>query len=177
MTGDNTPQYDGVGIWGGGAVSGIVAGVVMGVIMHFGANLIEVLGGLVPGPDPALGIGWVVHMAISVAFALVFAGVVSRPSIRESVIDFTDFLVAGLIFGALIGIIAGGVVFPVAMQGAGVAALPVPFLPIPGVAGEFAAAVIFAIAHLAYGLTLAAAFATINGVTPTRVSDRIATLE
>lgn len=177
MTNDNTPQYDAVGVWGGGAVSGLVAGVVMGVILHFGANLIELLGGFVSGSEASVGVGWFIHMMISVAFALAFAGFVSRRPVRESVSDFADFLVAGVVFGALLGIVGGGLVFPLAMQGAGVAALPVPFLPVPGAAGEFFVAVIFALGHVAYGLTLAATFATINGVTPAGVSDRIPAFE
>ncbi len=177
MSTDNTPQYTGAGIWGGGVIAGIIAGIAMGVLMHFGADLIELLGGLAPIPGESISLGWFIHMLISVAFGLVFAGFLSRRAIRRNVTTFTDFVIAGLVFGALIGIIAGGLVFPVAMGRAGVATLPLPFLPIPGAVGEFVAAIIFAIGHLVYGLVLGATFATINGVTPAGVLDRVAVLE
>ncbi|WP_254863817.1 hypothetical protein [Halovivax gelatinilyticus] len=177
MSSDSMRQYNAVDVWGGGVIAAIVAGIAMGVILHFGADLIEVLGGLAPIAGASIGLGWLIHMLISVGFGLVFAAIVSRRTMRRSLTSFTDFVIAGLAFGAFIGILAGGVVFPVAMARAGVVALPLPFLPIPGAAGEFVVAVIFAIGHLVYGLVLGATFATINGATPVGLEDRIAVLE
>lgn len=57
MSTDNIPHYDGVGIWGGGIIAGIVAGLAMGFILHFGANLIELLGGLAPIPGESVSLG------------------------------------------------------------------------------------------------------------------------
>lgn len=177
MTTDTVPQYDGVGIWGGGVIAGIVAGLAMGFVLHFGANLIELLGGLAPIPVESVGLGWLMHSIVSIAFGLVFAAVVSRRPIRRHLTTFTEMVLAGFAYGAFIGILAGGLVFPVAMGRAGVAALPLPFLPVPGAAGEFIAAIIFAIGHLLYGLVLGASFATINGITPAPIRDRFAVLE
>lgn len=177
MSTGSIPQYDGVGIWGGGIIAGIVAGLAMGFILHFGANLIELLGGLAPIPGESVGLGWLMHSIVSIAFGLVFAAVVSRRPIRRHLTTFTEMVLAGFAYGAFIGILAGGLVFPVAMGRAGVAALPLSFLPVPGAAGEFVAAIIFAIAHLVYGLVLGAAFATINGITPAGVLDGLTTLE
>lgn len=177
MSTDNIPQYDGVGIWGGGVIAGIVAGLAMGLILHFGANLIELLGGLAPIPGESVSLGWLMHILVSIAFGLVFAAVVSRRSIRRNLTTFSEMVLAGFVYGTFIGVLAGGLVFPVAMGRADIAALPLPFLPIPGAAGEFIAAIIFAIGHLVYGLVLGATFATINGITPAGVPDRLTTLE
>ncbi|AGB16959.1 hypothetical protein Halru_2374 [Halovivax ruber XH-70] len=177
MSTDTVPQYTRGGIWGGGAVAAIVAGLAMGLVMHFGAGLIELLGGLAPVPGESVVWGWTIHLLISVAFGLAFAVCVSRAPICQQVRDFTDLALAGVAYGAFIGVVAGGVVFPVAMTRADVATLPLPFLPLPGAAGELVAAVIFAIGHLVYGLVLGVTFATINGLTPAGRFERFAVLD
>lgn len=167
-----THSLDGVGIWGGGFTGGLVGGIAMGLVLHLGANQIELLGGLVPGAGAAVAAGWTLHLIISVLFGLLFATLVSRGVVQELVETFIDYVIVGLAFGALIGLFAGGVLFPVAMAGAGVETLPLPFLPIPGMAGELVSALLFALGHLVYGLVLGAVFAAINGVTPAAVERR-----
>lgn len=177
MSNDNIPRYGGVGVWGGGVIAGLVAGLAMGFVLHFGAGLIELLGGLAPIPGESVSLGWTMHGLISITFGLLFAVCVSRRPISREITTFSEMVLAGLAFGAFIGVLAGGLVFPVAMGRAGVAALPLPFLPIPGAAGEFVAAIIFAVGHLIYGLVLGATFATVNGITPPGVLDGVAVLE
>lgn len=174
---DTTQQYDGVRTWGGGVIAGIVAGIAMGAILHVGADLIAVFAGLAPVPVDSVALGWLMHMLVSIGFGLVFAALLSRRPVRRNVTAFVDYLIAGLVFGAFIGIVAGGLVFPIAMDRVGVASLPLSIVPVSGVASEFVAAVIFAIGHLVYGLVLGATFATVNGVVPTRVRNRLPTLE
>ncbi|WP_247729467.1 hypothetical protein [Halovivax limisalsi] len=173
MSIDTIPQYDGVGVWGGGVIAGIVAGIAMGVILHVGADLIAVFAGLAPVPLDSIGLGWLMHLLVSLGFGLLFAGLLSRRPVRRNVTAFVDFAIVGLVYGAFIGIVAGGLVFPIAMERAGVASLPLSLVPISGAAGEFVAAVIFAIGHLVYGLVLGATFATVNGVVPARVRNRL----
>ena len=170
---NDTHTLDGVGIWGGGFTGGLVGGIAMGLVLHFGAGQIELLGSLLPGPGAAVGVGWMVHMILSVLFGLGFAAIASRPVIQELVDSFVDYVIFGLVFGALLGLFAGGFLFPVAMRQAGVAALPLPFLPVPGVAGELVSALLFALGHLVYGLVLGAVFATINGVVPAGVGEYV----
>lgn len=162
----NERSRDPVEVWGGGVTAGIAGGVVMGLVMHFGADLVELLGGLAPIPGTAASVGWTIHMIISILFGLLFAVIVSRPVVRTSLETFSAYLIAGLAFGAALGILAGGLIFPVAMVRAEVATLPLPFLPVPGLAGELLAASIFAIGHLLYGLVVGGVFAIINGVFP-----------
>ncbi|QFU81410.1 hypothetical protein [Natronorubrum aibiense] len=172
--GDNTThELDSVGVWGGGFTGGLVGGIAMGLVLHLGANQIELLGGLVPGSETALAAGWTFHLIISVLFGLLFAALASRDVVQELVETFTDYVIVGLAFGALLGLFAGGVLFPVAMAGAGVETLPLPFLPLPGMAGELVSALLFALGHLVYGLVLGAVFAAINGVTPAAVERRV----
>ncbi|ELY52601.1 hypothetical protein [Natronolimnohabitans innermongolicus] len=157
--------FDGVGVWGGGFTGGLVGGIAMGLVLHAG-DLIELLGGLAPVPGTAVGAGWAIHLFLSVLFGLVFAAIASSRLVGELASSFTDYVIVGLAFAAVLGLFAGGVLFPVAMERAGVAALPLPFLPMPGIAGELFSALLFALGHLVYGLVLGAVFAAINGITP-----------
>ncbi|MFD1563603.1 hypothetical protein ACFR99_08585 [Haloarchaeobius amylolyticus] len=175
MSASTTHDLDGVGVWGGGVTGGLVAGIAMGLVLHFGGDQIELLGGLAVEPELAVGAGWAIHLMISIAFGLVFAAIVSQGWIQQQVTDFSDYVIAGLAFGAIIGLFAGGVVFPIAMERAGVAALPMPFLPVPGPGptAELVSALVFGLGHLVYGLVLGTVFATINGIAPRGVRERV----
>ncbi|RZH67138.1 hypothetical protein [Natrinema altunense] len=171
MSGDNTHSLDGVGVWGGGVTGGLIAGIAMGLVLHLGGNQIELLGGLATDPSTAVGVGWTIHLMLSIAFGLLFAAISSREAVQQLVDDFSDYVVMGLAFGSVLGLFAGGVLFPLAMERADVAALPVPFLPISGTTGELVSALVFGLGHLVYGLVLGAVFATVNGITPRGVRD------
>ncbi|MDQ2051281.1 hypothetical protein RBH26_12405 [Natronolimnohabitans sp. A-GB9] len=172
--GENVNQsFDGVGVWGGGFTGGLVGGIAMGLVLHLGADLIELLGGLAPVPGTAVGAGWTIHLILSVLFGLVFAAIASSRLVGELATSFTDYVIVGLIFAAVLGLFAGGFLFPLAMERAGVAALPLPFLPVPGVAGELFSALLFGLGHLVYGLVLGAVFATVNGITPSGVGEYV----
>jgi hypothetical protein len=173
MAENDTQKIDRGGRWGGGFTGGLAGGIAMGLVLHLGGNQIELLGGLAPIPGTDVGVGWTIHLILSVLFGLTFATVVSRRAIQEYVRTFSEYVLAGIAFGAVLGIVAGGLIFPIAMSRAGVATLPLPFLPIPGLAGELFAALLFAIGHLVYGLVLGAVFAAVNGVTPDAIRRRV----
>ncbi|GAB7121081.1 hypothetical protein JCM9743_35510 [Natrinema sp. JCM 9743] len=135
----------------------------MGLVLH--------LGGLATDPGTAVGVGWTIHLMLSIAFGLLFAAISSREAVQQQVDDFSDYVIMGLAFGSVLGLFAGGVLFPLAMERADVAALPVPFLPISGTTGELVSALVFGLGHLVYGLVLGAVFATVNGITPRGVRD------
>ncbi|MDS0475418.1 hypothetical protein [Natrinema sp. 1APR25-10V2] len=170
---NGTRDLDGVGIWGGGLTGGLVAGIAMGLVLHLGGNQIELLGGLAAEPEMAIGVGWTIHLMLSIAFGLLFAAIVSRRVIQDQIDEFNDYVIAGLAFGTVVGLFAGGVVFPVAMERAGVATLPLPYLPVSGPAAELFSALLFGLGHLVYGLVLGAVFAAVNGVTPSGVRERV----
>lgn len=170
----NTSQtIDGVGRWGGGFTGGLAGGIAMGLILSLGGNQIELLGGLAPIPAADVGAGWAIHLLLSVLFGLAFATVISLQPIQNVVNTFREYLLAGIVFGTVLGLVAGGLIFPVAMTRAGVGAFPLPYLPVPGLAGELFAALLFAIGHLVYGLVLGAVFAAVNGIAPEMIRRRV----
>ena len=173
MVDNNTQSIDGVGRWGGGFTGGLAGGIAMGVLLHLGGNQIELLGGLAPIPAADVGAGWTIHLILSVLFGLTFAAVVSRPAIQNVVGTFREYLIAGIVFGTVLGIVAGGLIFPAAMTRAGIGTFPLPFLPMPGLAGELFAALLFAVGHLVYGLVLGAVFAAVNGIAPEAIRGRV----
>ena len=105
---------------------------------------------------------------LSALFGLAFAAIISRRSIQKFVDTFREYIIAGIV----LGIVAGGLIFPVAMTRAGVATYHLPFLPVPGLAGE-----LFAVGHLVYGLVLGAVFAAVNGAAPKTIHGRVSTSE
>lgn len=170
MSENNKHTLDRIEILTGGLLAGLVGGVGMGVVLQFGPNVFEILGALVG--SPTIVAGWLVHLAVSVFFAIVFTAIVSHRSIRQSLETFIDFVAAGIAFGTVLGLLAGGVILPVAVARAGVVTLPLPFLPLPGLAAELIGAGVFAVGHLIYGLLIGATVATISGVVPSRIADR-----
>ncbi|TYL36016.1 hypothetical protein CV102_24515 [Natronococcus pandeyae] len=174
---NDTHSIDGVGRWGGGFTGGLAGGIAMGLVLHLGGNQIELLGGLAPIPAADIGAGWTIHLTLSVLFGLAFAAIISRRAVQEFVDTFREYVIAGIVFGTVLGIVAGGLIFPVAMTRAGVAGFPLPFLPVPGLAGELFAALLFAVGHLVYGLVLGAVFAAVNGAAPETIRSRVPTSE
>ena len=115
----------------------------MGLIMHFVMNAMPLIGALYG--QPTVMAGWIAHMFHSVAFALVFAVVVTRPGFDEdSLIRITEL---GAIYGLVLEFVAAGVALPIWANAVGVGPLPIPFL-IP----------IGFLTHLVYGILLGAVF-------------------
>jgi len=104
MSGTHKQDIDSIGIWGGGVTSGLIAGIAMGLVLHLGGNQIELLGGLATEPSTAIGVGWTIHLMISVVFGLLFAAVASRSFVRQQIGSFGDYIIMGLVFGAVIGL-------------------------------------------------------------------------
>ena len=156
----------------GGFLSGLVGGIGMGIVLYLGPNVFEILGALV-GSSTAVA-GWFVHLTLSIAFGIAFAVIVSRPALAEYVRSFEDFVGAGIAFGTVLGLLAGGFILPLAVAQAGVGTLPLPFLPLPGGAAELVGAAVFAVGHLVYGLLAGAMLAAISGAVPRRIAERTA---
>lgn len=168
-----TPKHSrrltGIEIVIGGLLAGLIGGVGMGLVLLLGPDVFEILGALLGSSTVAAG--WLVHLSVSVVFGIAFALVVSRRSIRQFVASFDEYVGAGIAFGTVVGLIAGGLILPAAVAQAGVAVLPLPFLPLPGLAAELLGAAVFAVGHLVYGLLVGATFATISGAVPRRFAD------
>jgi hypothetical protein len=130
-------------LWGGAVAGGLVAGVGMGLIMHFVMNAMPLIGALV-GQPTVLG-GWILHLVISVVFALGFAAIVARTSFREY--GLLGLIGLGAAYGIVLEIVAAGFVLPLWANAVGAGPLPVPFLVPMGF-----------LTHVLYGVLLGAVF-------------------
>lgn len=170
MSVNNNQPLEGVEVLTGGLTAGLAGGIGMGLVLQLGPNVFEILGALIG--SSTIVAGWLVHLTLSILFGIVFATIVSRPALGEFVGTFESYVGAGIAFGAVLGILAGGLILPVAVSQAGVAVIPLPYLPLPGLAAELLGAATFAVGHLVYGTILGAVLATIVGAVPARFADR-----
>lgn len=132
--------------WQGGVVAGIAGGFGMGLFMTLQmTNVIEVA-------IPALWMleggaaGWVIHMANSAIFGVVFAAIVME--MPDGMFTITRSVLVGAVFGAALWVVAAGFVMPVWLDLAGFATPPaIPNLNLTSLG-----------AHLIYGLILGATY-------------------
>lgn len=135
-----------------GAVGGLIAGVFMGVVLHFALGLMPFIGAMVGVQNAA--VGWVVHLCNSALFGVVFVPLALSGPGREMTATLSGSLGLGVVHGAILGLLTGGLLLPVSLQIVGVTGYPVPLLPIPGLASDFDFALLLSLAHLLYGLVL-----------------------
>lgn len=143
--------------WTAGVVSGLAAGVGMGLVLQFGADAMPLVGSLF-GLPTVLG-GWLVHLVTSVFFALLFAGVVSSPLLSDYTETVGGTTGLGVLYGAGLGVVTGGLLFPLWLNAVRAESLPVPLFPATPLVGEFVLPFVLAVAHLVYGVLLGATFA------------------
>lgn len=143
-------------VWAAAIVGGLVGGIGMGALLQSTTNAMPVIGALYG--QPTLVGGWLAHLFNSVVFALVFAGAVTLTPLREYAEGISTCTGLGLGYGALLGIVASGVILPLALTLAGATALPVARWPLPGVAFG----TVFAVSHLVYGLGVGVAFGAVT---------------
>lgn len=149
--------------WAAGVAGGLVGGVGMGIVLHAGANVMPFIGALYGWPTTTGG--WVAHLVHSVLIGLVFALIVSRPVIREQMTTVSEFVVAGIVYAAAVGLVTSGVMLPVAMNLLGTISLPESLLPLPGVVGGVLVVLSVGVAHLVYGVLLGATYGRIHSST------------
>jgi hypothetical protein len=137
-----------------GAGSGLVAAVGMGVVLQFGADAMPLVGALY-GQESVL-VGWIAHLFNGVALGVVFAGLVTRTPVARIATSRETVFGLGVGYGAVLGLISGGLLFPFALQLAGVSTVATPFLPLPGLVTELVTAASLAVGHLVYGGVLGA---------------------
>lgn len=152
------PEDDGYHPWLAAAVAGVLAGTAMGLILSVGTELMPLVGALygVPG---FVG-GWIAHLLNSVVFAFGFAALLSRPLLRGTGFTLSTYVGLGIGYGAFLGIVTGGVLFPLWLNAGTAAGLPFPFLPIPGSeTGLFVSSLVLGLSQLVYGAILGAVYA------------------
>lgn len=120
--------------WEAGAVGGLVGGVLMGAMIWLMNSAI--LKGAIPGLYGLEGdtIGWVAHVFHSVVLGLLFVVIVQLPMLSQysNTVWTSDAL--GVVYGAVLWVVAAGFVMPFWLQSVGFAQAP-PF-PEFGVTGE-----------------------------------------
>lgn len=144
-----------------GAVAGLGAGIAMGLFMHFVLGMMSLIGGMV-GFESA-PVGWLVHLFNSAIFGIVFVPLANSQLVREMTNDLDGCFCLGIVHGAVLGLVTGGLLLPISMQLAGSTAVPIPLLPVPGLGANFEFALIFALAHLLYGLVLGGSYSILTG--------------
>ncbi|MBX0346833.1 hypothetical protein EGH26_01280 [Halomicroarcula pellucida] len=133
----------------------------MGIVFHAGANLMPFVGALYGWPT-VVG-GWAVHLLNSVLAGVVFSLLVSHPLVDEQTTELAEYVAAGVVYAAAIGLLSTGVLLPVSMQALGVQSFPEPLVPLPGLLGTFLVVVSVGVAHVVYGVLLGATYATVRG--------------
>ena len=122
------------------AAAGLVAGVAMGGVYWLTSGVLPVIGALY-GVESAL-VGWITHLFHSVVFALLFVAGASTSAFEERISGPLRSVLAGLSFGAVLWLIAAGVVMPLWLRAVGVPTA-LPNLPAIGL-----------VAHGVWGVTL-----------------------
>jgi hypothetical protein len=149
--------------WLATVLAGLAAGGAMGVLLSLGTGLMPSIGALYGLPS-VLG-GWIAHLANSLVFAFVFTLVATRPFVRREPLMLSTYAGLGVGYGAVLGLVTGGVLFPLWVNAAAGAGLPFPFVPVPGL-GLSASVAVFALAHLVYGAVLGTVYALASRSVP-----------
>jgi len=102
----------------------------MGIVLHGALGLMPTIGALI-GIETVIA-GWAVHLFNSAAFGTLFVAIFDRAFFDDLRTDVGGYLSLGVIHSALLGMITGGLLLPVALAIEGATSLPVPTLPVPG---------------------------------------------
>lgn len=146
--------------WKGGAAGGLIGGVAMGIILHAGANMMPLIGTLYGWPT-AVG-GWVAHLVNSVVLGLLFALIVSHPLLRNQTSTIVGCIISGVLYAAAIGLVTGGIMFPITLNLIGSSVLPESIFPLPGVLGDLLVVFSVGVAHMVYGVLLGGTYGAIH---------------
>lgn len=132
------------GDWASAGVAGFVAGIVFGLLIQFVVGAMKAVGALVG--MPGLVTGWIVHLALSIVFGLVFAAIVEWKPFQGYASRWTTGIGLGLVYGAILWVINLAFIWPIWLNMVGFppgATLSVPYLQMKPLIG-----------HLVYGVIL-----------------------
>lgn len=109
-----TPEaFEGAWAWKGGAVAGFAAAIVMGVaisIVELDTLRLAIAG--LYGFEGNLVAGWIAHLAHGTLFGLIFAGILSDPSLHRIDDWAWKSAVAGVIYGLVLAVLGAGIIMP-----------------------------------------------------------------
>jgi hypothetical protein len=140
--------------WRVGAVSGFVATVVMGAAITVGDLTVmrEAIAGLYAA-EGSLAVGWLAHLIHGTLFGVVFAVVLSEPSLYRTSERAWKTVLAGVVYALALAFVGAGFVMPVWLGVVGFGNPPtVPNVSVPIVAW-----------HVVYGVVLGGAYAVLDG--------------
>lgn len=138
--------------WFAGGAAGLVAGLVFGAMLQ--TMMPDVIAMAIPALYGQSGVaaGWVAHLFHSVVFGLVFVAITSATSLRRFAGTWSTGAVLGLVYGALVWVVAAGVVMPLWLDAVGFPQVP----PLPNLNPQSL------VGHLVYGLVLGAGYALVR---------------
>lgn len=154
-----------------GAAAGLAAGIPMGIVLHFGTGLLPVVGAV--SGQPSIVVGWVLHLLVSIGAGVFFAVLVSLPMVHEVTRSVAGCVIIGILNAFGMAAILVGIVLPffVDLTGADRSQLAFPFGPVPGPELEaLIGALVFALAHILYGVVLGTVYAYGHGVSSDELS-------
>lgn len=131
--------------WRAGALAGLVATVIMGIAISLTdlATLQEAIAGLY-GQSGSLAVGWAAHLVHGVLFGVLFAAILTDPSLYRVSDRVHVSTVAGVVYGLVLAVVGAGIIMPMWLS---VVALS-EVVPIPNVTMPLLAW------HLVYGAVL-----------------------
>ena len=135
-----------------GGIGGLLGGIAFGLLMQI--MMPEVITVAIPALFGLSGglTGWGIHLINSVVFGLVFGLAVSLRPLREFADSRTTVGLVGLGYGAVVWVVAAGLVMPIWLAAVGFqGAPPLPNLTVMGLVG-----------HLVYGLVLGLSYYTLR---------------
>jgi sterol desaturase/sphingolipid hydroxylase (fatty acid hydroxylase superfamily) len=139
--------------WRVGAVSGFAATVVMGVGITIGD--LRVLQGGIAGLyafEGSLVAGWVAHLLHGTLFGVLFAVVLSDPSLYRVSEWAWKTVLAGVVYGLVLALAGAGFVMPVWLGLVGFGSPP----PVPNISAPLVGW------HVIYGIVLGGAYAVLD---------------
>lgn len=135
--------------WSAAVFAGLLAGLLYGILLD-GMGMMKMIGALIGISNVA--VGWLVHLAVAVGFALVYAAVVAHSALGAWVHRPSTGWAIGALYGVVVWIVAGSFIMPAWLNAVGATSTTVPTFDGRLLAG-----------HLVYGLTLGAAYPAFMG--------------
>lgn len=129
-------------------VAGVVAGAGAGLLFHYQLFILPLFG-LLYG-QPTVAGGTLLHVVVSIGFAAVFTGAVTRTGLRTVATGPGRIAAMGLAYGAGLWIIAFGILLPLLTRVTPAQVISIPYLPLDGL-----------VAHVVFGLLLGGTFAVL----------------
>jgi hypothetical protein len=135
--------------WRGSAISGVVAAAVMGLAIW--GMQIETLRIAISGLYGQAGnvmAGWIAHLGHGALFGIIFALVLTDPTLHKVGNHLWRTLFAGTIYSIVLAVVGAGIIMPIWMGAVGLTNVPsIPNVTVPSL-----------LWHLMYGIALGALF-------------------